>query len=91
MLNFRNILILMSLLIMTAASWTKEDSTSSSASDSGEREYSAVPFSITVSIAPSDDGNDGVGLKQAFSAGDVIEINNTEVLYEPLLTRLCHH
>lgn len=81
---YRKILILMSSLIITTASCTKEDSSSSSTSDGGDKEYSTVPFSITIGIAPSDDGNGGVGLKQSFSLGDVIEISNTEVLYEPL-------
>ncbi len=54
MTSFRNILVLVSSLIMMAASCTKDDSTSPSAPIDGDVEYASVPFSITVGIAPMD-------------------------------------
>jgi len=84
MTSYRNILVLVSSLIMMAASCTKDDSTSPSAPIDGDVEYVSVPLSITVGIAPMDGSIVGAEGKQTFSAGDVIVISNPDVLYEPL-------
>lgn len=49
-----------------------------------EKDFQAVPLTITVSIAETSGSINGISLKQAFAKGDVIEITNPEVLYEPL-------
>ena len=49
-----------------------------------EKDFRAVPLSITVSIAPMNGSIDGIEPKQTFAKGDVIEITNPDVLYEPL-------
>lgn len=84
MTSSRNILVLVSSLILVAASCTKDDSTSPSAPIDGDLEYVSVPLSITVGIAPLEGSIVGMGGKQTFSAGDVIVISNPDVLYESL-------
>ena len=74
----------MSSLIVMAASCSKDDSTSPSATIDGDMEYVSVPFSITVGIAQLDGSIGGGEVKQTFTAGDVIIISNPDVLYEPL-------
>ena len=49
-----------------------------------EDDFHTVPLTITVGIAPLTGSIDGVETKQAFASGDVIEISNPDVLYEPL-------
>ena len=49
-----------------------------------EKEFTTVPLSITVSIEPIGGSLSGVETKKAFADGDVIEISNPDVLYEPL-------
>lgn len=49
-----------------------------------EKDFTTVPFSITVSIEPIAGSLSGVETKKAFADGDVIEISNPDVLYEPL-------
>ena len=84
MTSYRNILVMVSSLIMMMASCKKDDSTSPSTSIDGDVEYVSVPFKISVGIAHFDSGIGGGEIKQAFSAGDVIIISNPDVLYEPL-------
>ena len=85
MTSYRNIwVVIVSSLILLAASCCKDDSTSPSDSIDGDMEYVSVPFSITVSIAQLDGNIGGGEIKQTFSAGDVIIISNPDVLYEPL-------
>ena len=49
-----------------------------------EKDFTTVPFSITVNIEPIGGSLSGVETKKAFVDGDVIEISNPDVLYEPL-------
>ena len=49
-----------------------------------DKDFHAVPLSITVGIAPLTGSIDGVETKKAFANGDVIVISNPDVLYEPL-------
>ena len=84
MTSYRNILVMVSSLIMMMASCKQDDSMSPSAPIDGDMEYVSVPFNITVGMAQLDGGIGGGEIKQAFSAGDVIIISNPDVLYEPL-------
>ena len=49
-----------------------------------EKAFTTVPLSITISIEPIVGSISGVETKKAFADGDVIEISNPDVLYEPL-------
>ena len=49
-----------------------------------EKDFTTVPLSITVNIEPVGGSLSGVETKKAFVDGDVIEISNPDVLYEPL-------
>ncbi|MBR6178228.1 MAG: hypothetical protein IKQ70_10165 [Bacteroidales bacterium] len=48
-----------------------------------EKDYQTSAYSFTIGITPMQGSIEGVKLKNAFAAGDVIEISNPDVLYEP--------
>ena len=61
----------------------KKDEGSSIQPPEAEKDYQTVPFSITVGITPNAGSADGIEFKQAFADGDIVEITNPQVLYEP--------
>ncbi|MBQ5513926.1 MAG: hypothetical protein IIT83_09595, partial [Bacteroidales bacterium] len=93
MKRFSNLIVLFLSAMMIATSCNKDDDdnnvntpepTPDPTPVEEEKAFTTVPLSITVSIAPIVGSISGVETKQAFASGDVIEISNPDVLYEPL-------
>lgn len=82
MSSYRKILILLLALFFAAISCKKDNPTPETPIE--EEKYETLPFSITIGITPMNGSAEGVELKQTFSDGDVVEISNSQVLYEPL-------
>ena len=83
MTSYRYYFILLLALFLTATSCHKDDPLPDDPPIE-EEQYQTVPFSITIGINPMEGTADGVELKQSFDEGDVVEISNPQVLYEPL-------
>ena len=83
MSSYRKILILLLALFFAAISCQKDNPTPETPIE--EEKYETLPFSITIGITPMNGSAEGVELKQIFSDGDVVEISNQQVLYEPLI------
>lgn len=83
MTSYRYHFILLLALFFTAASCHNDDPVPDDPPIEKEQYYT-VPFSITIGITPMNGSADGVELKQFFDEGDVVEISNPQVLYEPL-------
>ena len=83
MTSYRNILLLLLVLVFTATSCKKDGPTPESPVE--EEKYETVPLTITIGITPMSGDVDGTVLKQSFANGDVIEITNHDLLYEPLI------
>ncbi|MBP5504149.1 MAG: hypothetical protein J6Y24_15325 [Bacteroidales bacterium] len=50
-----------------------------------EKDFQTVPYSFTATLTPMSDNPEGIELKKAFANGDVIEVTNAQILYEPLV------
>ena len=84
MKTFTKLFSLLLAVSIFATSCNKEDETKPDNPIEEEKDYNAVPFSATITLSPMQGGFSGVELKQAFVSGDVVEITNPDVLYEPL-------
>ena len=90
--QFTLLMILFVAAMMIATSCKKDDDNNDNTPEptpdptpvEEEKEFTTVPLSITVSIEPIGGSLSGVETKKAFADGDVIEISNPDVLYEPL-------
>ena len=80
----RNIFYLFLALLFVAISCNKDDTTPETPPIEEEK-YETIPFSISIGITPMSSSVEGLELKQTFSDGDVVEISNSQVLYEPLI------
>ena len=85
MTSIRNILYLLLVLVITATSCNKDNTTPDTPVDNVD--YQTIPFSITIGITPMNGSVNGVDLKQSFASGDVVEISNPQILYEPLIIK----
>lgn len=84
MKTFTKLFTLLLAVSIFATSCNKEDETKPDNPIEEEKDYNAVPFSATITLSPMQGGFSGVELKQTFVSGDVVEITNPDVLYEPL-------
>ena len=93
MKQFSHLIVLFLAAMMIATSCNKDDDDNNANTPEPtpdptpveeEKAFTTVPLSITVSIEPVGGSISGVETKKAFADGDVIEISNPDVLYEPL-------
>ena len=88
MKHYTNLLCLMLAAMVLATSCKKDDKNDEPKPEptpqEEEKDYATVPINISVGITPMSGNIEGVDLKNAFATGDVIEITNSQVLYEPL-------
>ena len=93
MKRFSTLIVLFLAAMMIATSCSKDDDDNNANTPEPtpdptpveeEKAFTTVPLSITVSIEPIGGSLSGVETKKAFADGDVIEISNPDVLYEPL-------
>lgn len=85
MKNYVKILISFLAIMMIATSCKKDDNEEPTPEPPvEEKEFTTVSFAATVNLTPMQGSVEGVTFKTAFAAGDVIEITNPDVLYEPL-------
>ena len=93
MKRFSTLIVLFLAAMMIATSCNKDDDDNNANTPEPtpdptpveeEKAFTTVPLSITVSIEPIAGSLSGVETKKAFADGDVIEISNPDVLYEPL-------
>ncbi|MBO4372822.1 MAG: hypothetical protein J5826_07830, partial [Bacteroidales bacterium] len=85
MKNYVKILISFLAIMMIATSCKKDDNEDPTPEPPvEEKEFTTVSFAATVNLTPMQGSVEGVTFKTAFAAGDVIEITNPDVLYEPL-------
>ena len=85
MKNYVRILISFLAIMMIATSCKKDDNEDPTPEPPiEEKEFTTVSFAATVNLTPMQGSVEGVNFKTAFAAGDVIEITNSDVLYESL-------
>lgn len=83
MKTYINTLICFLALSLIATSCHKDDNEDPTPIE--EKDFQTVPYSFTATLTPMSDNPEGIELKKAFANGDVIEVTNAQILYEPLV------
>lgn len=83
MKTYINTLICFLALSLIATSCHKDDNEDPTHIE--EKDFQTVPYSFTATLTPMSDNPEGIELKKAFANGDVIEVTNAQILYEPLV------
>ena len=84
MKTYINTLICFLALTLIVTSCNKDDNEDPKPIEE-EKDFKTYPYSFTATLAPISGNNEGIELKQTFANGDVIEVTNAQVLYEPLV------
>lgn len=85
MRTYINTLIALLTLTIFATSCSKNDDQPEPTPIEDEKDFEEISVSITAAITPMKGNVNGIELKNTFADGDVIEIANTQILYEPSL------
>lgn len=84
MKHFLHIVFAFLALILTVTSCSKNDDNNPTPTEE-EKDYETVNFSLTATLTHISGNINGTELKSTFANDDIIEISNTQILYEPLI------